>query len=205
MLKNLIKSIDSAFNEKSKINDQILSIKGLSTPKVRHLLNNICSFDGVKYLEVGSFMGSTLCSASFKNNGKFYGVENFSEIFGFGKTSYEIKKELFENVDSLKQDNITIIEKNLFDNNISIQEKINVYFYDGQHTLETQYYNLLATKQFLDNRFIYLVDDWFCDVSFAKNQTFRAIKDFNFEIETYIELPKNDFHHGIGCFILKNH
>jgi len=37
-----------------------LSVQGMSDASIRHLLNNLCSAPGTRYLEVGSWRGSTL-------------------------------------------------------------------------------------------------------------------------------------------------
>lgn len=39
----------------------------MSSPKVRHLLNNLCSLPSTSYLEIGTWKGSTWISALFQN------------------------------------------------------------------------------------------------------------------------------------------
>src|SRR3990170_4857741 len=82
--------IDNANNLKSKIDQSILDIEGQSSPKVRHLLNNLCSFKNCKYLEIGSLLGSTFCSACYKNNlTRAVSIDNFSEFFLNDKATRE--------------------------------------------------------------------------------------------------------------------
>ena len=49
--------------QKRKINDFILNLTGLSGRKFRSMLNNLIEkFESPRYLEVGSWYGSTACS-----------------------------------------------------------------------------------------------------------------------------------------------
>ena len=54
--------------KKRKIDQWILNIRGLSGRKYRNLINNLISkLKNPSYLEIGSFTGSTACSAAAKN------------------------------------------------------------------------------------------------------------------------------------------
>ena len=51
---------------KHKLDKWIIDLDGLSGRKFRYLLNNLIScFNFPSYLEIGSWLGSTACSASF--------------------------------------------------------------------------------------------------------------------------------------------
>jgi hypothetical protein len=52
---HLIKAFDDAENNKSKIDDYIIDMNGISGIKIRHLYNNLANFDDYKYLEIGSY------------------------------------------------------------------------------------------------------------------------------------------------------
>ena len=59
--------------KKEKINDFILNLSGLSGRKFRSMLNNLIEkFDSPRYLEVGSWHGSTACSVCYQNKVKLY-------------------------------------------------------------------------------------------------------------------------------------
>jgi hypothetical protein len=215
LINQCAKSVYDSNRGISKIDNDILSINGMSTPKVRHLMNNICSFDECKFLEVGTYMGSTLCSAAFNNNGSFIGVDNFSEFHSVVNPSHvnsqdNTRANLKKNIDSLNQKNISFYEKDFFNIDLNIKEKINVFFYDGVHTIEHQYSNLKIAKTFLDEYVVYIVDDFFCKVSKPKQASITAINDFKFEVLFYCELPENKnnellYHGGLGVFVLKNY
>jgi hypothetical protein len=60
-------SVENAERGQSKLTPEILTIDGMSSPKIRHFLNNICSYPGASYLEIGCWKGSTFVSALYKN------------------------------------------------------------------------------------------------------------------------------------------
>lgn len=96
-LKEIIKqSVSDAEQGKSRIDSPVLAIDGMSSPKVRHLLNNICHYmEDTRYLEIGTWKGSTLISAAYKNQGTYIGVDNF-EHFGGPREEFNENKELFK-------------------------------------------------------------------------------------------------------------
>ena len=55
-------------NYESKINQDILNIEGMTGKKTRHFYNNICNMGDTRYLEVGCWKGSSICSAMINNN-----------------------------------------------------------------------------------------------------------------------------------------
>jgi hypothetical protein len=67
--------IDKAFTyaEKgfSKITQGILDMEGMTGIKTRHFYNNMLNREGCRYLEIGTWKGSSICSAIYKNTGKF--------------------------------------------------------------------------------------------------------------------------------------
>ena len=202
-----ISSIHKANLEVSKLNSLVLKQEGMSSQFQRHLLNNVCDFNECVYLEIGSYLGSTLCSASFENTGSFYGVENFSEFVIENDRTATHKKQhvvdgLYKNINALNQTNINVLEKDFFAEKLNLDKKVNVFFYDGVHREKNHFLNLKIAKDFLDEYFIYIVDDWFCNVSFPKKNTFNAINSFNFEVLFYSELIDRT---GTGFFLLKNY
>lgn len=155
-------SIDNALLGKSNLTPEILSVHGFSTPTIRHLFNNLCNIDGT-YLEIGLFCGASFCS-SFNSNCISIGVEDHSQDFSAGFE--EVKKQLKENVehfkDRAKEVNVHYADCFSMDKSI-LPDNIDIYFFDGFHSEETQ---ASALPHFLDkmaDRFIWVVDDYHWD------------------------------------------
>ena len=64
----LYNAINKANNKQSDLPIEILEMEGMSSVKIRHLLNNICNFEGCNLLETGRYKGSTLCSSIYNNS-----------------------------------------------------------------------------------------------------------------------------------------
>lgn len=81
-----------------------------------------------------------------------------------------------------------------------------MFFYDGQHSLESQYYHLAVMKPLLAKYSVVLVDDYLCSISRPYEMTLKAIKDFRYKMHYFVELPcgQCNYHTGQGLFILEN-
>lgn len=182
---NLINLVSTAINKaeklESKINHQILQINGMSSNKVRHFLNNIIN-ENSRYLEIGCWKGSTICSALNNNNPNIaFGIDNWSEFtieYGFG----DVKGDFLKNIHKFISTNLIVIEENCFEidftkYNIS---NINTYFYDGNHSYDSQKNALIYYYNSLSNVFIFIVDDW--EYPKVKDGTFDGIKELNLKI-----------------------
>jgi hypothetical protein len=71
---------ENAENGISKINEDIKQIDGMSGIKTRHFYNNLLSLDDSRYLEIGTWKGSSVCSAMFGNTQKVLCIDNWSEF-----------------------------------------------------------------------------------------------------------------------------
>lgn len=172
----LEKSFLNAENGISKINDDILYIEGMSGIKTRHFYNNLLDTDDARYLEIGTWKGSTVCSAMYKNKAKVLCIDNWSEFGG--------PKDIFlNNFEKFKGENDAyFIENNCFHINISELPipKFNIYLYDGNHESNSHHNALIHYYDALDDIFIYIVDDWNCPK--VRNGTISSIKHLNLNI-----------------------
>lgn len=169
--------IDNAESHKSKLTEEYISnLEGLSSPKVWHLLNNLCS--GVNsYLEVGCFKGSTLLAALYKNPCYAFAIDNFS-------MEPKNRRQFFENT---QHANFDFYEGDCFSFDIKqIKKPIELYFYDGAHTAEAQYKALTHFAGALADEFIFVCDDW--DLSKMKTCSLSAIKDLGYRLIEMHEL-----------------
>ena len=70
-------SLEMADNERSKLSEREREIHGLSSTRLRCLINNLCAAEKCSYLEIGAYKGSTLIAAARGNNVKVVGVDSF--------------------------------------------------------------------------------------------------------------------------------
>ena len=66
-IKHIETALQNAENYISNIDKEILEMKGMSGIKTRHFYNNICSMQDSRYLEIGTWKGSSFCSAMSNN------------------------------------------------------------------------------------------------------------------------------------------
>jgi len=121
----LLEAIEKAERMESNLIQEVLDLYGMSSPKVRHFLNNICH--GRSYLEIGTHKGSTLISAMYKNPNFGIAYDDYRE---FGNCYDEAKSKIEQfkiNAQLIKADGFTH-DKGKFD----------VIFYDGDHSEESK-------------------------------------------------------------------
>lgn len=93
-------------DEHSKISQREKELFGLSSSRLRCLLNNLCSKEDVKYLEIGVYRGATLLSALYGNpTCKAVGIDNFKHDPREPK-KFAAEGDLWHNVKSQLEDNI---------------------------------------------------------------------------------------------------
>lgn len=153
------------------------NIGGMNTENIRFLFNEIVkkyAKNGV-YLEVGVFKGSSLLSSALFNPAtRCIGIDNFSQFNPEGKN----QRTLIENISKLDYPKWIEIHngdyrqviKDLFSKEPDL--KVNVYFYDGEHSYENQLNGLKIILPYLAPKCIIIIDD------FNWEQVERANKDF---------------------------
>ena len=159
------RSIENALYGNSKLDARILNIEGMSSHRVRDLLNNLCSLPNSRYLEIGCWKGSTLISALYRNGGSLEGVvaiDNWSE-WGSPRTEFFQNVESYLGNEPLKE--FKIIETDCFtlDKAKVFDHPITVYFYDGNHDRLSQKRAFTYYHAVFDDVFIAVVDDWNCE------------------------------------------
>jgi hypothetical protein len=181
-----------AENNISKITDDIINLDGMTGTKTRHFYNNVLSMDDARYLEIGTWKGSSVCSAMFGNKAKVVCIDNWSEFGG-------PKQEFLSNFNKYKGENdATFIENDCFKVDISSLPKFNVYMYDGNHSDESHFKALTHYYDCLDDTFILIVDDW--NWKGVRDGTKNAIEKLNLKVLHKIEirLTYNDSHTPIN-------
>ena len=201
LVNHVLSCLEKTDNLESNLTEEVLNMEGMSGKKTRHFYNNLCSLEKARYLEIGSWKGSSTCSALCNNKLTCLCIDNWSEFGG-------PKEEFLQNFNKYKGTNdVQFLERNCWNIETSSIGRFNIYMYDGDHSEQSQYDALIRYYQALDDEFIFLVDDWnFNDV---KVGTLRAMVDlklnilFEKQINTESDDPKNDWHNGIGIFVLE--
>ncbi|AGE58007.1 hypothetical protein PBCVNW6652_442R [Paramecium bursaria Chlorella virus NW665.2] len=179
-VKNAFKNADRMV---TKISEDILKLEGMSGFKTRAFYNNISSAWGVQYLEVGSWKGSSACSAMFGNSMDITTIDNWSQFNG-------PQEDFQNNVNKFCGENrVTTINKDSFE--VSMDElpyKYNVYLYDGDHSTEAHEKALTHYIDAMDDTFIFMIDDWMFEG--VRKGTYDAIEKLNLKIEYYEERRK---------------
>lgn len=173
-------SIDNAIAGKSNLTEETLAVRGFSTRPIRHLFNNLCDIEGT-YLEIGLFCGASFI-ASFNKNCISIGVEDHSQDFSEGFE--QVKKELKENIETFKGNakEVNVHYDDCFTMDKSIlPDNIDIYFFDGFHSEETQ---TKALPYFLDkmaDKFIWVVDDY--NWTYVESGTKLGLEELKDKIE----------------------
>lgn len=165
----ILTSIEKSSRGESKFDQDSFDVEGLSSNRVRHLLNNLCSYKDVKYLEVGVFNGSTFCAAIQNNDVTAYACDSWEEEnikpyrddieWNTESGSIDI---FIDNVKKYWSDNSNIAVLNgdirgITEDNVN--DKINLIFYDANHDPDVQTQCLDTILNFTDDEFILILDD----------------------------------------------
>jgi hypothetical protein len=184
-----------AYNDirETKIQSDVLELEGMSGCYYRCFINNLIrNIQDARYLEVGSWKGSTACSAMSNNKATITCIDNWSEFGG-------PKQEFLENTSKYtnKDINFTFKEANCSTVDYTAIGKYNVYLYDGHHSEMSQYYGIIQAQPALDDVYIQIVDDY--NWAEVRRGTERAIKDLNLQIleEINIRTTLNNAHTNI--------
>ncbi|QCK86845.1 class I SAM-dependent methyltransferase [Phreatobacter aquaticus] len=153
-------SLDRAFRDalalKTKVPDWILGMQGMSGRKYRRLVNTLVGLvPDARYLEVGSWAGSTACSAISGNRVTATCIDNWSEFGG-------PKDQFMAHTDMARSDDVTFrfIEDDFRNVNYSDIGKYNIYLFDGPHAYQDQFDGVTIAQPAVDAEYIQIVDDW---------------------------------------------
>lgn len=196
--------IKKANEQRSKLTRGVLSIEGTFSAKVKHFLNNVCSLDGMQYLEIGVYKGSTFIAALYKNNDLVdpIAIDNWAE--------FAVREAFKKNTDAFLPKNIfRVVDHEAFSIDIDkiFYRPVNVYFYDGHHSYESHYKAFTHYDKIFADTFIAIVDDWNLDQ--VRNGTRDAFKALNYIILFEEALParydgdKENWWNGLYVAVIK--
>jgi hypothetical protein len=146
-------AIADTYRGLSKLPHDVLDLFGLNSITGRRLLNNLCSFDGCHFLEVGAYVGTTAIAASYGNKGRFVTIDNFSQFGGREKCQENLAK--YADLAPVE-----LLDAAWWNVPFDYLSPIDVFFYDGSHTADS---TRLAIEHFapaMADECIMVVDDW---------------------------------------------
>lgn len=164
-------------------------IIGLNTENVRFIINEIVRIFAKNgfYFEVGVFQGASFLGAGIFNDlTRCIGIDDFSEFDEYKQNENTFYKNLsklknLKNIEFYKGDYKDVIEK-IFTKEPNL--KIDVYFYDGNHSYKDQIAGLRCILPYLARQCIIIVDDINWD------QVRKANDDFLKENPDFVSLFK---------------
>lgn len=166
---------EEAEKGKSKIDNDIINMEGMTGTKTRHFYNNLLSMNGAVYLEIGSYKGSSVCAAMKNNHAKVVCIDNWSEFAA-------PKDEFLSNFARHKgKNNATFIENDCFAVDCSTLPKFNIYMYDGNHDYEAHKKALSYYIDCMMDEFIFVVDDW--NWKRVRDATREVIRELGLKVE----------------------
>jgi hypothetical protein len=204
----------SKINLETQEGKELIEYEGYTGTRTRHFYNNICCSDkltGIKYLEIGTWNGSSSISAIYGNKLTALFIDNWCQ---FGGDPEIFKNNLFKygNDDS----SYYLLEQDCWKVNLDELDvgPFNIYLFDGDHAELDHFESLRYYYPVLEDIFIFMVDDW--NWPNVRDGTMRAIDQLNLHVlfrhEEFVsedELEKMPEHigkktwwNGIGIFIL---
>lgn len=197
-------SIRYSFFEVSAINPSIAyEIDGMASVKIRHLLNNLCSFQGTRYLEIGTWRGPAFIAALYNNQGNVdyaIGIDDGSAFGGLDDLENNLNQLLPRcsyPYEIYSQDCFTIPVITRFN------APINFYLYDGDHSVASQEKAFTYYDDVLDDTFVVLLDDW--NEEPVRQGTFSAFRKLNYEVlfETWLPGPYTLWRNGFYIAVIR--
>jgi hypothetical protein len=190
--------------------DLVRAIDGLSGQKYRTFINNLVKYHpDPRYLEIGSYTGSTATAAISGNVVKVTCIDNWSELGG-------PKATFFANIEAARSPGLDFrfIESDFGGVDYASLGRFNIYLFDGPHEEQDQYDGIMIVRPALDQPFVLIVDDW--NYSQVRIGTLRAIRDAGYSLVSSVEIrtthdgshpsvygKNSDWHNGYFIAVVK--
>lgn len=204
-------SVKQAYNisieEKDSLDDHWKKLGGMSGKKYRAFVNSLIKLlPAPRYLEIGSYMGSTACAAISGNKLKALCIDNWSQ-FGGPKGSFLSNIEFCLKTSDC---DFQFVENDFRKVDYDSIGKFNVYMFDGPHEDIDQYEGITLIQNALDDVYVLIVDDY--NKESIRNSTMKALKDIDSKILASIEIitpypgermKTSDWHNGYFIAVIE--
>lgn len=208
-IKLIQEAIEKSLRRESKLDDIALSVPGLMSLNIRHLLNNLGSIS-TKYCEIGIHVGGSFCSTIYKNANLIEAVA-IDNWLSDTMEGYDFRKQFDENLVKCITGglpNIKIISEDSFKIHLGwIPFGIDLYYFDGSHDEDSQRKAITYYMPALADECILCVDDYMLPE--VKKGTQDGIKEsgcevlFEQEFVTDHEYDNESFWRGWYVALLK--
>jgi hypothetical protein len=174
-------AFERALVNDGKIADAVLALPGMSGRKYRRFINNLIELvASPRYLEIGVWQGSTLCSAIFENDVTATAIDNWSEFEGPAGA-------FLENLSKFKgKAKVSFLERDFRGVDFHHLGKFNVYLFDGPHSQKDQYDGVMLAEPALDDVFVLIIDDW--NWGQVREGTLDGIRDSRYHVDYLVEV-----------------
>lgn len=177
------RALRNALSGQTRLQPDIFAMRGMSGRRYRIFINDLISaIHNPRYLEIGSWAGSTACSAMCQNALSIVCIDNWSE-FGGPKAEFE------SNIAAWANDKVDFrfIESDFRAvDYTALGPPFNVYLFDGPHAYADQYEGVLIAAPALTRTYIQIVDDWnWPDV---RNGTWDAFQEAGIETPFWVDI-----------------
>jgi predicted O-methyltransferase YrrM len=127
---------------------------GMATENKLALLNLAASFldPGEVYLEIGTYLGTSVVAAAMDNDGRFVAVDNYSQFGGPEATCRE-------NIRRYAGEKVMLVNRDAWEFLDSFRGRVGVYFYDAGHTFRDQWRALERIEPHLSDDAVVVIDD----------------------------------------------
>jgi hypothetical protein len=152
----LFQSLTRTLRGDTRLPPAIFDIDGMSGRKYRSLINDaMATLPDARYLEIGSWAGSTACSAMYGNPLTITCIDNWSEFGG-------PKQAFVDNVEMARGPaaNFRLIESDFRQVDYRGIGRFNTFLFDGPHSERDHYDGITLVQPALEDLFILIVDDW---------------------------------------------
>jgi Methyltransferase domain len=188
---------------RSGLTDAVKKMPGMSGQCYRATINNLVNrMDRPRYLEIGSWLGSTAAAAMCGNTVSSICIDNWSQ-YGGDRAQFERNMEVvqspFASVDVIESDFREVLYEGL--------RPVDIFLFDGPHQVADHYDGLRIPQPALAREYVLVVDDW--NWRHVRNSTFRALRDcanevlFSIEVRTTLDnshpevaFEASDWHNG---------